>query len=550
MQGFVHHGGRAGSSQQPRSRIANRQQIAANAKVPVKRTILGNEDAVHKELMRPQSGSHDPLASQQQLTLQHGHGGQVRHNPWDTDAESLDTTLPGGSLIKVEDSQNVEPGFGQQPDNGEHDYQDGEDAEGTDGDEEGSEPLYWTEEEGRVLEQRGLNMASFEEQHAALLKSGYRPSLQLDNHVEGDSYPTTTSGVPSDFPQGDDAEAPESNHFDEDPHVSPSPQRLTVKTKPGTQPAGPSSNRAENAAHPTYPIQHQANLFHQSAALRGQNRSGANITARSGQVHQPHATNLQSSQPPTYSQSIGEPDPAPIHNANLRQVHNPQGLQALPQRGAGTRSTSGTSRFHAAKLPDSSLSGMQDTPAKQPVQGKAPAKAAVMMKPPTPQAVEEGSSIHGIEATPIEDYDRPALFKMSYSELRDEDFDTVPRADPPVLSGDMLQKPLTERLEHVQKSFDAVDQGRFFSSLSTTEWEDTGDWFLDQFSSIIKKTKEARQEKRKAAMAFEDEVEKRHRYVAKKQHQVTVSLEKMKTHGQGLIPKSPGRASKSPAKRE
>jgi flagellar hook-basal body complex protein FliE len=75
--------------------------------------------------------------------------------------------------------------------------------------------------------------------------------------------------------------------------------------------------------------------------------------------------------------------------------------------------------------------------------------------------------------------------------------------------------------------------------LPTTEWEDAGDWFLDQFSSIIKRTKEARQKKRKLAQEFEKEVEKRHKHVSKKQHQVESAMSKMQTQGQGLVPRSP-----------
>ena len=57
----------------------------------------------------------------------------------------------------------------------------------------------------------------------------------------------------------------------------------------------------------------------------------------------------------------------------------------------------------------------------------------------------------------------------------------------------------------------------------------------------------ARQQKRKLATEFEDEIEKRYRYVAKRQHHVEGALDKMKTQGEGLVPKSP-RASKSPKK--
>jgi hypothetical protein len=104
----------------------------------------------------------------------------------------------------------------------------------------------------------------------------------------------------------------------------------------------------------------------------------------------------------------------------------------------------------------------------------------------------------------------------------------------------MATKPLNDRLDHVQKNLAPADQTKFFRSLPTREWEDAGDWFLSQFESIIKRTREARQEKRKLAREFEKEVEKRHRHVAKKSRQVDDALQKMSAQGQGLLPpKSP-----------
>lgn len=149
---------------------------------------------------------------------------------------------------------------------------------------------------------------------------------------------------------------------------------------------------------------------------------------------------------------------------------------------------------------------------------------------------------------PAEDYDTPALFNLSYDQLRDEDFDDEPRGKTKVIADDMQQRGLPERLVHVQKNFNPAAQDKFFRTLPTREWEDAGEWFLDQFSDIITRAKDARQNKRKLARDFEDEVEKRYRRVAKRQQNVETALDGMKTKGQGLIPKSP-RASKEPVAR-
>jgi hypothetical protein len=148
-----------------------------------------------------------------------------------------------------------------------------------------------------------------------------------------------------------------------------------------------------------------------------------------------------------------------------------------------------------------------------------------------------------MEAGP--DYDAGDLHDMTYDQLKNESFNTDPRAPEQPLPEDVLQKSLVERLEHVQKTLEPEQQATFFRLLPTSEWEDAGDWFLEQFGDIITRTKEARQKKRKLAQGFEDEIEKRHKHVSKKQQQVQAAMDKMKAQGEGLVPRSP-RPSKSP----
>jgi hypothetical protein len=160
------------------------------------------------------------------------------------------------------------------------------------------------------------------------------------------------------------------------------------------------------------------------------------------------------------------------------------------------------------------------------------------------QQVEQ-APIEEIQAVPDGDYDHDTLLGMKYEDLKNEDFDTDPRGRRHVLHGENLLKPLVERLELVQKNLDVGQQSDFFRSLPTTEWEDAGDWFLDQFQRIIQRTKQSRQSKRKLAQEFEDEVEKRYKHVSKKEHQVEQAMDKMKAQGESLVPRSP-RPAKSP----
>ena len=148
---------------------------------------------------------------------------------------------------------------------------------------------------------------------------------------------------------------------------------------------------------------------------------------------------------------------------------------------------------------------------------------------------------HQPESCQVSDYTAEKLARLSYKELKDESFDTDPRPPPPVLSPDMLRKPLEERLEHVKQSLAFEDQHRFFSSLSLSEWEEAGSWFGVQFGQLMQKMQEARHQTRKLAREFEVEIELRNEDIAKKQCKVEDAMAQMKSHGQGILPRTPKR---------
>jgi hypothetical protein len=444
----------------------------------------------------------------------------VKYDPYDTDAGSIDTTARE-SMVHINDKQ--ETGHNYDKADGDEEYEDEDDEDGH-GDK--SDKLPWDEDEIQFLEKTGFLGVSQLEQFNHLASNGFReptnPAIIPDSLGGDDSYPTTTSGLPdgvSHSLHGDEEHG--SDAFEDGSHISPSPQRPTAANIYHRQPAQGSFHRPVSAARMVPSAQPEVNLFQQSAVIRSNNRSDTHVNTQMTQHPHGNDPSLQS-QPPSYSQVTGQPISTPIENADMKPNIHSRTNQTLPQGSASRR---------APKLVEPSA------PAGYPSHDKQQMPIILL----TPHQTEGGPSNYETEFRSVEDYDRPALFDMDYRQLSNEDFDTVPRALPAVLSDDMLKRPLTERLEYVQKSLDATDQGKFFGSLSTAEWEDAGDWFLDQFSAIINRTKEARQFKRKLAIDFENEVEKRHKRVTKKHRQVDVSLDNMKARGQGLIPKSPGR---------
>lgn len=142
------------------------------------------------------------------------------------------------------------------------------------------------------------------------------------------------------------------------------------------------------------------------------------------------------------------------------------------------------------------------------------------------------------------DYNPPGLFDMSYLDLKGQSFDIDPSGTSPKLSAIQQDDTLESKIEQVA-AIQPEDQVDFFSSLPIDEWEQAGEWFLGQFSGIVSRLKDARQEKRKAAKQFEDEIEKRYNEISKKRKQTEDSLGEMKKSGGQVLQGTPKKARKA-----
>ncbi|CAO2652822.1 Nn.00g022330.m01.CDS01 [Neocucurbitaria sp. VM-36] len=531
MQSFVKDRGRASSPQNSQPDLnLSRQAISANAKV-----------SLQKQQPQPKLGIPSRGLGNTQNTSavmqQHAQNSQSRQgpsqtrDPYDTDAESLDTTV-NHSIIEVEDSQKRDQQHhhhhqdqivvvsDENSDPVEEEYEVSE--------EDDVENYQITQEDNQLLTQQRLQHLSHQEQ-VQFLQQARRQAFHT---IEGDSYPTTTDGDPTEWEGGKEPAFEDQDNG----RLTPLSLQRVMSNSQLTRPSAPQLLQREqmpdlfrsNQAMPT-----SSSLFQQSAALRNQHNSTKNLPPQRGQGYQLDPAALPLSLNPAYGQTKREIAPALQTHSNTRQStleqvnKPPQGAQRQPL-------TSVRVQIQRPKPYEGS------TPLNRPSSARTKANPIIQQQPPGDEVpVGEASTAS------VVDYDYDKLFTLSYDELRNEDFDNDPRAGPTALSDDMLQKSLIERLHFVQKSFDAHRQSDFFRSLPTTEWEDAGDWFLDQFQSIIQRTKEARQSKRKLAQEFEHEVERRHKHVSKKQHQVEEAMNKMKMQGEGLVSRSP-RSSKSP----
>ncbi|KAF9694215.1 hypothetical protein EKO04_007891 [Ascochyta lentis] len=525
MQGFVKT--RNGQADTPLNGPGpvnpSRQAIAANAKVHVTRPAVSQTSiAQHGLPLRGESVNQQGPASLPHNPQRRPSGEGRKRDLYDTDAESLDSTA-NRSVMRVENSPQVDQ---QQLQLDNEDAESGGDDEASSEYEEDGVEYQFDELAKEYLQHHGKGNSSYDEQVKFLQKT----QPQLFHMIEGDSYPTTT--------EGDITESGErqETHFEDLGSPSPSPQH-PIQQGPSAalfnqQPL--QQRPVPNLTHINPAGPHNSRIYKKGEEIRGQQRTDG---ARGQPDQQHNRVPPPASQPPTYSQANRE-------QCFSTFTHVPQGLTVV----AGQAEL----RQQAPNLP--SGPGSIQTLLPRITEPTAPSKHASTIRAkvvPTIQQHTEPTPVEAVEqplASPNDDYKSEILFRLDYDQLAKESFDKDPRARELVLSGDMLEKPLAERLLFAYRSLDPAAQSEFFSTLPTNEWEDAGDWFLDEFSKIIKETKDARQKKRNAARAFEAEIEKRHTQVAKKQKLVEGAMIKMKTQGEGLVPKSP-RASKSPRPR-
>lgn len=140
----------------------------------------------------------------------------------------------------------------------------------------------------------------------------------------------------------------------------------------------------------------------------------------------------------------------------------------------------------------------------------------------------------GKRLRPESDYPDDALGTMTFTQLRDEPFDFDPtKAAAGKLVDDTAQS-LPAKLEQ-RKHLPADEQRHFFASMSINEWEDSGDWFIDQFTELMHKMRDARKAKRKQIQEFEEEAERREETVRLRSDQIDRKLSKMRQDGLKVV---------------
>ncbi|KAI1324007.1 hypothetical protein F5Y16DRAFT_382135 [Xylariaceae sp. FL0255] len=132
------------------------------------------------------------------------------------------------------------------------------------------------------------------------------------------------------------------------------------------------------------------------------------------------------------------------------------------------------------------------------------------------------------------DYDDGALANMDYAALKQESFDYDPARAEARSAVEPPQGTMAEKLTHFSAK-DEASQGDFFTKMSIKEWEEAGDWFLEQFGEVMNRFKAARKAKRDITAAFENEIAEREEAVRNKTHGIAHILAELKSEGEGMM---------------
>ncbi len=68
-----------------------------------------------------------------------------------------------------------------------------------------------------------------------------------------------------------------------------------------------------------------------------------------------------------------------------------------------------------------------------------------------------------------------------------------------------------------------------------SDWDSSGDWFLERFGDVMHRLREARQNKRAIVERFENEIAEREEAVRNKIHGISRRLTDLKSEGEGLM---------------
>ncbi|KAH7383679.1 extracellular mutant protein 11-domain-containing protein [Cadophora sp. MPI-SDFR-AT-0126] len=181
----------------------------------------------------------------------------------------------------------------------------------------------------------------------------------------------------------------------------------------------------------------------------------------------------------------------------------------------------------------------QATPVQSPIRQR---KSRTLPQVPSSQNIQQPENPQAQENLAIDDrlipdYSDAELKLMKYSDLDGENWDMVPKATQYKLPAELHGRKVTMEMKiaHHLKLDPEHGQLPFYENLSTEEWEQAGDLFIEKFAELMKKLKEKKRVKRETASQFENEIKEREKAVRDHATMLDTKLEGMEVAGKSLL---------------
>ena len=159
------------------------------------------------------------------------------------------------------------------------------------------------------------------------------------------------------------------------------------------------------------------------------------------------------------------------------------------------------------------------------------------IKEPAPQALPKDELQPKRKRRVSSEFDDAVLGSMTLAELQRQPFDLDAAQISVRNSHNETHGSLEDRLnEYSSRSGD--EQKQMFANLSLEEWEASGDWFMERFSSLMTRLRDARRDKRRMVHGFEAEAAAREATVRQRTDGIDRKLAQMKQNGQRVVNQS------------
>lgn len=138
------------------------------------------------------------------------------------------------------------------------------------------------------------------------------------------------------------------------------------------------------------------------------------------------------------------------------------------------------------------------------------------------------------------DYSPDQISSMTFEQLSNEPFDLASGTINACITQELSSETLAAKMDHVLAKFKDEDskliqRRAFFSSLSIEQYEECANLIIGRFSAIMSKLTEARQQRRRVAKDFEEEVVRREECIGGKATVVSKNLGRLKRGGEEVV---------------